>query len=170
MGMEISGGTQRLNTHVYDDEWGILLQDATNTLAAPVRDTDVDIFVGVPFLLSGVHKYAGSGGDGTSTIVWTVPTGMKLRIVDAWRYLRTLATGGTPDSDIKITDGTSDICATADIDSDTLNAKVNFDTIDDAKHELVAAGTIKSVFTQSGTTTGGITLIDVHILCVWVKA
>ena len=170
MAMEISGGTQRLNTHVYDDEWGILLQDATNTLAAGARDTNADIWVGVPFLLSGIHKVAGSTGDGTSTIIWTVPTGMKLRIVDAWRFLRTIATGGTLDLDISITDGTNDICATADIDGETLNAKVNFATIDDAKHELVAGGTIKSVLVTTGTPSADETLMDIHVLCVWVKA
>ena len=168
MAMEISGGTQRLNTHTYDDQWGILLQEPNHTNQAEARDTDQDIYVGVPIVLGGVHVYLGAGGAGTSTVTWTVPTGFKIRVLDAAFTLRSQATGGTPQEDISITDGTNTIVTSIDL-GDTVDQIKRAVDIDDAYHEVAAGGTIKSLMVEGGTTTGNTNRVDVHVMCVLIR-
>ncbi len=111
---------------------------------------DLGVNGGVPFILTAAIT------NGNTVAIHTANAPFKYRIIDAWSVAKS-ADGGT----WKLTDGTNDITnAVAVTATDKTVNRVG--TIDDAKNEIAAAGSLSVV---GGTGSD----VDVYILCVRVS-
>ena len=116
--------------------------------------------IGVPFIIYQQITVAG-------TYQYTVPTGKKLRVLDAWGW-KIAGNGAHGDDQLAIQKGDgspANIFAIEELTGINDGIRFQFDTYDDAEGDLAATNTLDIVAGENATT--GVDC-RVYILCVWV--
>lgn len=136
-------------------------------------NTIQDLGVAVPKVLTGSGGAAGlpfviifePTEAGTQT--YTVPTGKKLRVLDAYGF-KMAGNGAHADDDLSLqnNDGTAaNIFDTEELNAVNDKTRILFDNLDDSERDVVAADTLDLVANENA---GNGCDATIYVLCVWV--
>lgn len=119
-----------------------------------------DSEVGLPFMI--IFEPAAAG-----TLSYTVPSGKKLRVLDAYGF-KTVGAGAHADDELTLQN--NDGSAANIFDKEELNAigdkaRILFDNLDDAERDVAAGHTLDLVALENA---GGGCDVTLYVLCVWV--
>lgn len=114
--------------------------------------------------LSGVFLLEFDVDASGSASTYTVPTGKKLRVLDAWGWKKT-ANGAHADDDIDVTDGSNAIFATEELLGVNEKIRFAFDSIEVSHRDLAAAEVLTVTGSENGAGQGDAL---VEVLCCWV--
>jgi len=154
----------------------LVARDTTDTLTNKTVDGDdntvQDLGVGVPKVMTAVDdstvgipfivffEPAAAGN-----LDYTVPTGKKLRVLDAW-YFKTVGNGAHASDELTLSNnGANPIFVKEELNGVNDGVRGEFDTLDDGFTDVVAANVLRLIALEDAA--GGCDA-RIYVLCVWV--